>query len=87
MTIPDNYEPEERLLPILELDELIEIFEYTNERAARRAMRLGIFPVPTFQLAGRTVAHADAVALYMQEMRKVSMHWLEDKYGITEDLS
>lgn len=67
MTNPD------KLLPILELDELVEIFEYTNVRAARRAIRLETFPVPTFELAGRTVAHADAVDLFMKRKRDEAM--------------
>jgi hypothetical protein len=66
MTTPDN---NDKLLPILELDELVEIFEYTNVRAARRAIRLKKFPVPVFELAGRTVAHEDAVELFMKRMR------------------
>jgi len=67
MTNPD------KLLPILEFDELVEIFEYTNARAARRAMKLGKFPIPTFELAGRTVAHMDAVELFMKRMRDEAM--------------
>ena len=63
MTNPDS------LLPILELDELVEIFEYTNVRAAKRALRLGSFPVPTFTLAGRVVAHKDVVERLMERMR------------------
>jgi hypothetical protein len=58
MTNPDT------LLPILEFDELVELFGYRNERAARRALRLGKFPVKTFLLAGRTVAHVDVVNGY-----------------------
>lgn len=69
MTTPDN----NRLLPIFEFDELVEIFEYTNERAARRAIRLGKFPVPTFELAGRTVAHGDAVNILMNRMRDAAL--------------
>jgi hypothetical protein len=70
MTTPDT---NDKLLPILELDELVEIFEYTNVRAARRAIRLKKFPVPVFELAGRTVAHEDAVALFMNRMRDESL--------------
>ena len=69
--------PDDKLLPILELDELVEIFEYTNMRAARRAIRLGKFPVPTFELAGRTVAHADAVDLLMKRKRNEAMSSLK----------
>ena len=49
--------PDEKILPILELEELVEIFDYTNRRAAVRAIKEGSFPVPVFKLAGRLVAH------------------------------
>ena len=63
MTIPDNT----RLTPILEFDELVEIFGYTNERAPRRAIRIDAFPVPTFDLAGRTEAHIDVVDAFFKK--------------------
>jgi len=72
----------EKMLPILEFDELVEIFEYTNQRAARRAIKAGTFPVPVFEMANRTVAHVDAVELYFTEQRNASMSWLKRKYGI-----
>lgn len=58
------------ILPILELDELVETFEYVNIRAAKRAIRLGKFPVPTFDLAGRTVAHVDSVAKFFEQKKR-----------------
>ena len=64
MANPDN------ISPILEFDELVEIFGYTNERAARRALRLGKFPVKTFELAGRTVAHVDVVNGYFEAQKE-----------------
>lgn len=64
MTNPDNN------IPILEFDELVALFGYKNERAARRAIRLGRFPVKTFELAGRTVAHVDVVNGYFEAQRK-----------------
>lgn len=86
MTNPDNEnETEEKLLPILEFNELIEIFEYTNERAARRAMRLDKFPVPTFEFAGRTVAHVDVIDLYFKAQRGEAIDWMKEKYGTSED--
>ena len=75
----------EKLLPIFEFDELVEIFEYTNSRAARRAIKNGTFPVPVFELANRTVAHIDAVTLFFSEQRQASMQWLKHRYGIEED--
>lgn len=76
--------PDEKILPILEMDEMVEIFDYTNRRAAVRAIKQGTFPVPVFELAGRLVAHVDAVSLYFEEQRQASMTWLKDRYGITE---
>ena len=73
MATPDN----DNLLPIYELAELVEIFEYTNIRAARRAIRLEIFPVPVFELAGRTVAHIDSVDLLMKRKRQEAMRYLK----------
>lgn len=75
----------DQILPILEFDELIELFEYTNQRAARRAINNGTFPVPVFTLANRTVAHVDAVTLYFNEQRSASMTWLKNRYGIEEN--
>lgn len=74
MTNPDN-----RLSPILEFDELVEIFGYTNERAARRAVRLGTFPVPVFELAGRTVAHVDVVGAFFDEKKDEGISDLRDR--------
>ena len=68
---------QDQLLPILELEELVEIFGYKNVRAARRALRLGKFPVKTFELAGRTVAHVDVVEQYVEHMRTESISHLE----------
>jgi len=65
------------LLPILELDELVETFGYQNIRAAKRAIRLGTFPIPTFTLAGRVVAHVDAVAKLFEEKKKETMQQME----------
>lgn len=74
----------ERLLPIFEFDELVEIFEYPNARAARRAIKSGTFPVPVFILANRTVSHVDAVTLYFSEQREASLSWLKSRYGIED---
>lgn len=76
--------PDDKLLPIFEIEELVEIFDYTNRRAAIRAIKDGTFPVPVFKLAKRWVSHIDAVNLYFEEQRQASMTWLKDHYGITE---
>lgn len=68
----------QNLLPILELDELVETFEYKNLRAAKRAIRLGKFPVPTFDLAGRTVAHVDAVGKFFEQKKREAIEQMEN---------
>jgi hypothetical protein len=73
--------PDTRLTPILEFDELVEIFGYVNERAARRALRLGTFPIPTFELAGRTVAHIDVLKKFFDEKYDEGVTQLVDRYG------
>lgn len=74
MSTPD------KLMPILEFDELVEIFGYTNARSARRAMRLDKFPIPTFEIAGRTVAHVDVLKEYFDKKYDESIVALRDKY-------
>lgn len=73
--------PDTRLTPILEFDELVEIFGYVNERAARRAVRLGTFPIPTFELAGRTVAHIDVLKKFFDEKYDEGVSDLQNRYG------
>jgi len=77
MSEPDENHDDDRMLPLYELDELVELFGYTNVRAVRRAIRLEIFPVPVFQLAGRTVAHIDAVDLFLKRKRQEAMNALK----------
>ena len=60
-------------LPIIELDELVELFQYTNRRALVRAIRLKRFPIKTFDVGGRLVAHAGAVDQYFDHMKAESL--------------
>ena len=69
----------DKLSPILEFDELVEVFGYVNERAARRALRLNRFPVKTFELAGRTVAHVDVVTAYFETQKQDGLADLQDE--------
>ena len=73
--------PDDKLLPILEFDELVALFEYVNPRAARKAITKGTFPVPTFVLAGRTVAHVDVVDAFFESKKREGFKWLVDKYA------
>jgi len=51
----------------MEMDELAAVFGYKNPRAAVRAVRLGKFPVPTYELAGRRVANVVVVNRFFEE--------------------
>jgi hypothetical protein len=48
-------------IPYLTLEEMIALFGYVNERAAKRAIVDGSFPVNTYKLAGKRVANVSAV--------------------------
>jgi len=66
-----------KYMPILELDELQEIFEYSSRRQLNRAIRLGRFPIPLFTFHGRRVAHSDAVDLFFEEKKKQAIAIME----------
>ena len=80
MANPDMIVNADRLLPVLELEELMEVFDYPNIRSVRRAIRMDKFPVPTFQLGGRTVAHVDVIDVFFKAKRKESFKWMIDRY-------
>ena len=70
-----------KILPIFELNELAEIFEYKNKRALQHAMRQGTFPIPTFKIppiTGRVVAHQAVVERYFDDMREEGLAELLD---------
>lgn len=71
-----------KILPILELDELAELFDYPSLRQVKRAIRAGTFPIPLFKLGKRYVAHVDAVELWFTDQRKASMSWMERRYKL-----
>ena len=72
--------------PVIELNELADLFGYTNLRAARRAIRMETFPVQVFELAGRTVAHKDAVTHYFAARSDESLMWTKHRYGMQKEL-
>lgn len=70
-----------KILPIFELDDLVEIFEYKNLRALQHAMRQGNFPIPTFRVppvTGRKVAHQAVVERYFEDMKEEGLAELVD---------
>ena len=66
-------------LPIIELDQMTEIFGYKNIRATRHAIRRGTFPIKTFKLVGRTVAHAGLVDAFFERMKAEGVAELGEK--------
>jgi hypothetical protein len=70
-----------QILPIFEIDELIEIFGYKNKRAIQHAMRQGNFPIRTFKvppITGRVVVHQAVVERYFETMKEEGLEDLED---------
>ena len=57
-----------KILPIYDLDELAEIFDYPNRRAINRALRTGKLPLKMFELRGRRVCHAAVVEQLFENM-------------------
>lgn len=56
-------------MPYLELDELVAIFGYKNERAAKAAIRRGSFPIEVYKLASRWVADPGVVNGFFEAKR------------------
>ena len=73
-------------IPVIEFNELSDLFGYANIRAARRAIRLKTFPVQVFEMAGRTVAHKDAVTHYFAARSDESLMWTKHRYGMQKEL-
>lgn len=67
----------ENIAPVMELDELQEIFGYKNRRALQHALRTGKFPVATFEMADRTVAHVEVVAKYFEQKKQEGLASLQ----------
>lgn len=45
----------------LDANELAVVFGYKNKRGVNRAVRTGMFPIPTYSFEGRRYAHPDHV--------------------------
>ncbi len=67
-----------KILPIYDIDELIEIFDFPNRRSINRALRTGALPIKMFQLRGRRVCHVDVVERYFENMKKEGIEALEN---------
>jgi len=64
-------------LPIYELDDLQEIFDYPNRRALNRALRSGALPIKIFKLRGVRVCHTAAVENYFDDLKAEGMATIE----------
>lgn len=53
----------------LNVDELAIIFGFANKRGVNRAVRLGLFPVPTYMYLGKRFAHPDHVNEWMERKK------------------
>ena len=67
----------DNIAPVMELDELEIIFGYKNRLALNHAIRVGRFPVPTFIMADRRVAHVDVVQEYFARQKREGMEALD----------
>ena len=50
----------------LDANDLAIVFGYANKRGVNRAVRLGMFPIPTYSHNGRRFAHADHVNVWLE---------------------
>ena len=67
-----------KILPIYDLDELAEIFEYPNRRSINTALRTGALPIQMFVLRGKRVCHVAVVEKYFENMKEEGLAALED---------
>jgi len=49
--------------------ELAAVFGYKNKRGVNRAVRMGMFPIPTYMHDGRRFAHADHVNEWLHKKK------------------
>lgn len=67
-----------KVLPVFEMDELMEIFEYPNRRALNRALRTGRLPIDVFWLSGRRVCHVEVVNRFFEMKKEEGFALLEE---------
>ena len=67
-----------KMLPIYDLDDLQEIFDYPNRRSINRALRTGALPIKMFLLRNRRVCHVAVVEKYFENMKKEGLEALEE---------
>ena len=67
-----------KVLPIYDMEELMEIFEYPNRRSLNRALRIGALPIKTFVLNGKRVCHIAVVEKYFEMQKEEGFKVLEE---------
>jgi hypothetical protein len=67
-----------KILPIYDLDEIQEIFDYPNRRSLNRALRTGKLPIKMFWLRGRRVCHVAVIEKYFEKMKAEGLAALDD---------
>lgn len=66
-------------IPVIEIDEMVDIFGYTNRRALIRAIRENRFEVPLFMLGNRKVAHVESIESYINKMKRAEIRKLDNE--------
>lgn len=66
-------------IPVIEIDEMVDIFGYMNRRALIRAIREDRFEVPLFTLGNRKVAHVKSVEKYINKMKRAEIRKLDNE--------
>ena len=54
-------------LPYMEMEEVAAVLGYKNRRAAVRAIKDGLFELPTYTLAGRHVVNVAVIKKFFEE--------------------
>lgn len=65
-------------LPYFLLDEIYELFGYTNRRSAYNAIRLGRFPVRTYKIGRSIVADREVVREFFRREREAGAIHLQE---------
>jgi len=56
--------------PFYEIDQIWQILGFTNRRAAIRSIRVGTFPISTYELAGRKVVDRVVLESFFRTKRE-----------------
>jgi len=62
-----------------EIDQVWQILGFKNRRAAIRSIRVGTFPLPTFELAGRKVVDVEVAKSFFIRIQQKGLEQLEKR--------